>query len=46
MSHETVDSREAKAQTAQKPEFVSPQRFYCDAVRREDIKRILDVLAK
>lgn len=36
----------AREKVAEPPGFVSPQEFYREATRREDIKRILDALAK
>jgi hypothetical protein len=36
----------AQKKVSKAPEFVSPQQFYREAVEREDIRRILDALAK
>lgn len=38
----STDEREEGAA----PAFVSPQQFYRDALKREDVRRILDALAK
>jgi uncharacterized protein (DUF433 family) len=37
---------DAQTRTPEPLGFVSPQQFYRDAIRREDVRRILDALAK
>jgi uncharacterized protein (DUF433 family) len=36
----------AREKIAETPDFVSPQEFYREAIQREDVRRILDALAK
>jgi uncharacterized protein (DUF433 family) len=36
----------AREKIAEAPGFVSPQEFYREATQREDVRRILDALAK
>jgi hypothetical protein len=56
MAHETVDYHDrivrdpeispGKPEVAGTADFVSPQELYREATRREDVRRILDALAK